>query len=203
VDGRVTLQGRNRETKYVHVLNASTTPYADDPFGQVTAGVIRLACSSMAAGHLVSWKKSNEEGFNILLHANKEEKELPIRIDCSDDGQQEDSGEVYLLSIITGKTGAAAGLEGKDRLYELLITGTVLRLTDFAEGEFSRIEPFHFYKTKAMWTGIAEIAEIADESYEPFLKVMEEQGITTAEAACAEIISSPEHPDKRCVITLI
>jgi hypothetical protein len=40
VDGRVnwvTLQGRNRETKYVHVLNASTTSYADDPFGQVTA----------------------------------------------------------------------------------------------------------------------------------------------------------------------
>lgn len=52
----------------------------------------------MAAGHLVSWKKSHEEGFNILLHANKEEKELPIRIDCLDDGQQEDSGEVYLLS---------------------------------------------------------------------------------------------------------
>ena len=48
------------------------------------------------------------------------------------------------------------------------------------KGEFSRIWSFHFYKNKAMWT---EIAEIADESYEPFLKVMEERGTMTAEVA--------------------
>ncbi len=210
VDGRVTwytLQEGVLETAYAHVLNASTTPYADDPFGQVTAGVIRLACSSMAAGHLMPWKKSNGEGFNIMLHADKEEKEFPIQIDCLDDGGQEDTGLVYLLPIIGGKTGTAIGQKGQkddeeiDWLYEWLIEGIVLRPTDVTKGEFSRIGSFNFYKNKAIWT--MGSVEIADESYEPFLRVMEEQGTTTAEAACVEIVSSPERPDERYVITLI
>ena len=44
-----------------------------------------------------------------------------------------------------------------------------------------------------MWT---EIAEIADESYEPFLKVIEEQGTMIIKVTCAEIILSPKRPDK-------
>lgn len=204
VDGRVTWYSRQKgvlETNYAHVLSASTTPYADDPFGQVTGGAIRLACSSMVAGRLVPWKKSDKEGFNILLHVDKEEKEFPIQIDCLDDGQQEGTGPVYLVPIIGGKTGTASGLEEKDWVYEWLIEGIVLRLTDVSKGEFSRIGSFKFFKNQVIWgTGSTEIA---DESYEPFLKVMEELGEMTAKVACAEIMSSPEHPDERYVITLI
>lgn len=56
VDGRVIwnrTQERILETKYAHVVNAGTTPYGHDPFGQVTSGVIRLACSAMVSGHLI------------------------------------------------------------------------------------------------------------------------------------------------------
>lgn len=205
VDGRVTWYKRQKgvlETNYAHVLNASTTPYADNPFGQVTGGVICLACSSMVAGRLVPWNKFNKQGFNILLHADKEDKEFPIQIDCLEDGQQEDTGPIYLLPIIGGQTGTAtgAGADQKDWLWEWLIEGIVLRLGNVTKGEFSRIGSFNFYKDKVVWTGSAEIE---DSSYEPFLKVMEEQGARTAEAVCAEIISSPEHPDERYVITII
>jgi len=202
VDGKVTWYKPNKgilETKYAHVLNASTTPYAEDLFGQVTGGVIHLACTSMVAGHLVPWKRSNEEGFNIVLHADKEEKEFPIRIDCLDDGQEEVTGPIYLVPIIGGLTGSGIGKKGEggiDWLDEWLIEGIVLRLTEATKGEFSRIGCFIFYKNQVSW-------EIIDGFYEPFLKVMEEQGTTTAEAVCAEIISSPEHPDERYVITLI
>ncbi|KAE9374152.1 HET-domain-containing protein [Stipitochalara longipes BDJ] len=203
VDGKVIWSARQTtilETNHAHVLEASTTPYADDPFGQVTGGIIRLACSSMIAGHLVPWTKSNKEGFNILLHDDKQEKEYPIQIDCLDDGEPKDTGPVYLLPILSGKTGTATGTEEKDWIYEMMIEGIVLRLTDVTKGEFSRIGSFNFYKDKVVWAGIAETV---DESYEPFLKVMEEHGAVTVEAICAEIISNPEHPHERYVITLI
>ena len=205
VDGRVSWHMRQDgilETGYARVLDASTTKYGHDPFGQVTSGVVRLACSTMAAGYLVNPKKSGkleaEEGAVIVLHAGNEEQEFPIQIDCLDDGYQEDNGPIHLLPLLGGKTGNGKWEEGKDSLHELIIEGIVLRATGVTKGEFSRIGSFNFYKNRIR---IFEIED--DKAYEPFLQVLEEHGTATAEAACAEITSNPKHLDERYVITII
>ena len=105
VDGRVTWYETHKgvlDTKYAHVLNASTIPYTDDPFGQVTGGVIHLACSSIVPGNLVPWKKSDKEGFHILIRTDYEGKHFPIQIDCFDDGTKEDGRPVYLVPLLVG-----------------------------------------------------------------------------------------------------
>ena len=205
IDGTVSWYTRQEgilETKYAHVLDASTTKYGHDPFGQVTSGVIRLACSTMAAGYLVHPKKSGkleaEEGAIIVLHAGNEEQEFPIQIDCLDDGYQEDNGPIHLLPLLGGETGNGTCEEGKEVLHELIIEGIVLRATGVTKGEFSRIGSFNFYKNR-----IRRIEIEDDKGYEPFLQVLEEHGTATAEAACAEITSNPKHLDERYVITIV
>ncbi|OAF62613.1 hypothetical protein VC83_00784 [Pseudogymnoascus destructans] len=62
IDGNVTWYARQKgilETAYAQVLDAYTTKYGYDPFGQMTSGVIRVACSTMAAGYLVHPSESN------------------------------------------------------------------------------------------------------------------------------------------------
>lgn len=210
VDGRVswyTLQKGLLETKYAHVLDANTIKYGHDPFGQVTSGVIRLSCSTMAAGHLahpVHSKKSNkfeaEECFIVVLHADNEEREFPIQIDCLDDAHQEHNKPIYLLPLLGGKTGSATGEEGNGWLDELMIEGIVLRATGVTKGEFSRIGCFKFYKNKSSFS---QNGDDQEETYEAFLRVLGEHGTVTAEAACGEMTWNPKHPDERYVITLV
>lgn len=71
----------------------------------------------------------------------------------------------------------------------------MLQATGVTKGELSRIRSFQFYKN--------HLAGIEEETYEQFLKVLEEHGTVTAEAACTEVISNPEHLDKRYVVTLV
>jgi len=40
--------------------------------------MLRVAYSSILAGHLVLRKESGKEGFSILLYGDNEEEELPI-----------------------------------------------------------------------------------------------------------------------------
>ncbi|KUJ17720.1 HET-domain-containing protein [Mollisia scopiformis] len=193
-------QSKVLETQYAHVLDANTTLYGKDPFGQVAGGTIRLACSSMVAGHLVPNKNVDKPGFDIVLRAGEGQDEFPITIDCLEDGEQEDNGAIHLLPILGGWTGCSSGMADGEKLKEFLVQGVVLRPTGPTKGEFSRIGSFNFYKDSMRWR---EPKTKIDDSYEPFLKILEEQGIAAAEAACAEIISNTEHPNERYVITLI
>ena len=194
------------ETKYAHVLDANIAKYGHDPFGQVTNGVIRLACSTMATGNLVRSEESNEpaseEGIT-MIHVGNSKQECPIQIDCLDDGYQEENGTIHLLPILGGKTGSATGAEEKEWLWEFMVEGLVLRATGVIKGQFSRIGSFNFYKNRASYFDNVGNRILEEEPYEPFLQMLEEHGTATAEAACAEIISNPEHHDERYVITVV
>jgi hypothetical protein len=192
------------ETKHAHVLDASTTK-EHDPFGQVTSGVIRLACSTMAVGHLIETKKSDEpkdDGRTIIaLHFGDEEREYSIQIDCLDEGYHKDDEKVYLVPILSGKTGSATGGEDEDSwLYEWMIEGIVLRATSVKKGEYSRIGSFNILKN-----GQSRGFHVEDDSeaYESFLQALAEHGTTISEAACAETISNSEYPDEKYIITVI
>jgi len=210
VDGRVSwypTQERVLETKYAHLLDASMIKYGHDPFGQVTSGVIRLACSTIAVGTLVRSEKSNEpesvEGIITMIHIANSKHEFPIQIDCLDDVYQEGNGTIHLLPILGGQTGNATGAEEKDCLWEFMIEGIVLRASGVTKGQFSRIGSFNFYKNRAFNYDKIGNRILEEEPYEPFLRVLEEHGTVTAEAACAEIISNPENHGERYVITLV
>ena len=105
---------------------------------------------------------------------------------------------MYLSWLV--ENGRGIGSEEEDYIPERMIEGIILRLTSGTKGEFSRIGSFNFYKDMLVWPSGGQIR---DESYEPFLQVMFEQGTMTAEAVCAEIISSSEHSDHRYAINLI
>jgi len=191
------------ETEYAHVLDASTTKYGHDSFGQVTSGVIRLAYSTMVSGYLLYSKELNEPDAKasayIVLHVGNKDREVPIQLDCLDDIHQEENILFYLLPFLSGKTGNAMGDKEEDWLYEFIIEGIVLRPTG-TKGEFSRIGSFIFYKNKSLYKK-DDISK--EELYEPFLQVLEKYGTATAEAACDEITSNPKHPKERYVITLV
>ncbi|KFY31157.1 hypothetical protein V493_01333 [Pseudogymnoascus sp. VKM F-4281 (FW-2241)] len=205
IDGEVTWHTRQKgilDTTYVQVFDANTTKYGHDTFGQVTAGVIRLACSVMAAGYLVHRGESSNDaepkGDAItVLHAGNSELNFSVQIDCEDDSNKQPGKLSYLLPLFSGTTGSSTTSEVGDTIYESKIQGIVLQATGVTKGELSRIGSFQFYKNHLSLSGIEE------ETYEQFLKVLEEHGTVTAEAACTEVISNPEHPDKRYVVTLV
>ncbi|KAF2806818.1 uncharacterized protein BDZ99DRAFT_537712 [Mytilinidion resinicola] len=208
IDGRVSWrsveQSSSLENAYAHALDASTTLYGHDPFGQVSSGVVCLACSIVATGFLVSSKTPNnsegEAGAIVVLRTGNEEQEFPIQKDCLDDFDEENKVPVHLVPILGGTTGMGTYPEVGEVIDELVIQGVVLRGTSVTKGEFSRIGSFNFYKDKM--SGIApEEGDV--EFYEPFLKVLKEHGTAAAEAACAEIISNSEHPQERYVIIIV
>lgn len=175
----------------------------------------------MATGYLVHSNKSSKpeakECAITVSCASNEEQEFPIQIDCLNDAYQEDNRQIHLLPLLGGRTGSssssssAKGITGRrsvemgirpdeqDMIDEFMIEGIVLRATSFTKGEFYRIGSFNIYKD-GMWT---TAKDEDNQAYENFLQILEEHGPSTAEAACAEIISNPQYPDQRYVVTLI
>jgi hypothetical protein len=208
IDGRIAWQQRQPrilDTNHAHVLDANITLYGHDPFGQVTAGVIRLACSTMVAGILELSKhldtSKNEGNATFVLHADDKDKRFSFHLDCPDDHTPGDKGMVYMLPMLSGRTGMATGSgDPKEYVHELVIQGIVLRATGTNKGEFSRIGFFGLYKDKSYFrkTGNNE-----DEAYKSFLEVLEEYGRATAEKVCGEIIENVEHPEEIYVVTLV
>ncbi|KFY18411.1 hypothetical protein V491_04779, partial [Pseudogymnoascus sp. VKM F-3775] len=186
IDGEVywhTLQEGILETTYVQILDANTTKYGYDLFGQVTSGFIRLACSTIAAGHLVHHNESNnpEPKDNAIIELSVGDTKLSfsVQMDCQDESDR------------LPATGLA--------IYRLSIRGIMLQATGVAKGECSRIGSFTF--TKDGHSSFGYGAE--EETYEGFLRVLKEHGKATAKAACSEVISNRKHIDKRYVITLV
>ncbi|KAE8448134.1 hypothetical protein EG329_009738 [Mollisiaceae sp. DMI_Dod_QoI] len=204
VDGGVTWYTRQKgvlDTQYAHVLDASTTQDSYNPFGQITGGLIRLACCTIAAGYLIQSKESNKPG--VVLKSGNQEQEFPIKLDCLDDGDFTNNGLIYLLPIFCGSTGRGRTKDGENTIWESMIEGIVLRATGVTKGEFSRIGSFNIYKDEIKYGKRLENEDVEKEYYEPFLSVLKDHGTKTAEAACAEVISNPDHPDERYVVTLV
>ncbi|KFY10911.1 hypothetical protein V492_04782 [Pseudogymnoascus sp. VKM F-4246] len=208
IDGEVSSRyvWRKLPTTYVQVLDANTTQYGHDPFGQVTSGFIRLACSTMAAGYMAHPNVSNNlepKAYALIVpYSGNRDLKVPIQIDCQDDSNRAPNKLFYLLPIFSGKTGTRRH-EGEDTIHELAIVGIVLQATGVAKGELSRIGFFATYKNRI--TRLPHVGDGVDdeETYERFLTVLKEHGTAIAEKACAEVLNNPNDLDKRYVITLV
>ncbi|KAF7956151.1 hypothetical protein EAE96_005071 [Botrytis aclada] len=207
IDGRVRwteTSDRFLPTRYAHVVDANTTPCGYNPFGQVTDGYIRLACSTMAAGHIIDTETSEGEGRKgtsaISLNVRGQKQKFPVNLDCLDDFNQNYARPVHLVPVIEGEGAIITyGIEG-ELILSMHIMGIVLQNKHSVTGTYTRIGYFSFGKNLGK-SGLNET--FIEELYDPFLQVLEEQGLTTAEAACSEILSDAEPPDHRYLITIL
>ncbi|KAF7939244.1 uncharacterized protein EAE97_007324 [Botrytis byssoidea] len=194
IDGQVTWPTSSPmflDARHAHVVDANTTLYSYDPFGQVIDGFIRLACSTMAAGHIVFTETLDGAGSRgdaaISLDGRGQKKEFRIRLDCINDINQDYAQLTYLVPLIGGP-GATGRISSENKwIPDLVVVGIVLQNTDSVTRKYTRIGT----------------RESLDALYEPFFQVLEEQGLTTAEAACSEILSNAEPPDHRYLITIV
>ncbi|TGO19780.1 hypothetical protein BTUL_0002g00230 [Botrytis tulipae] len=191
------------DIRYAHVVDANTTPYSYDPFGQVIDGFIKLACSTMAAGHIVLTETLDGSGSRgdaaISLNVRGQKKEFRICLDCIDDINQDYARLLYLVPLVGGK-GARYHKNSKNEwIRELVVLGIVLQNTDSVTRKYTRIGSFEFSNDDSDSVGEENIVAM----YEPFFQVLEEEGLATAEAACSEILSDAEPPDQRYLITVV
>lgn len=128
IDGEVywhTLQEGILETTYVQILDANTTKYGYDLFGQVTSGFIRLACSTIAAGHLVHHNESNnpEPKDNAIIELSVGDTKLSfsVQMDCQDEIDRLPGKSCYLLPFFGGKSGSTTKVKGSDWISDLSI----------------------------------------------------------------------------------
>ncbi|KAI9642444.1 hypothetical protein NHQ30_009249 [Ciborinia camelliae] len=180
IDGPVHwYSSEQKKTKYAHVVDAHTTLYGHDPFGQVSDGVIRLACSTIAMGYLVTAK----DNAVITLQIGDTKFEVSIILDCLNEMCLDYNEPIYLVPILSYESC------GKN-----MIGGIVLRNTKTAIGEYSRIGSF--------WNLLFENSS-GSTSCNPLMQILEEVGTATAEAACSEIIPDADPPDHRYLISII
>ncbi|THV50641.1 hypothetical protein BGAL_0142g00220 [Botrytis galanthina] len=204
IDGEVRwLESHVGYTRYAHVVDANTTPYSYDPFGQVIDGFIRLACSTMAAGHIVITETLDGAGSRgdaaISLDVRGQKKEFRIYLDCIDDINQDYARLIYLVPLIGGPGATSSKSSENKWIRDLVVEGLVLQNTDPVTRKYTRIGSFVFSDDDSDSMGSKNIVAL----YEPFFQVLREQGLATAEAACSEILSDAKPTNQRYLITIV
>jgi len=101
------------------------------------------------------------------------------------DSDEYDGEDVYVLPVVD--------VLGKEKYDQRNVSGLLLLPADTEKGEFVRAGFFSF----------SAFDERCREIQERFLKLAEQSGKVTAAAQCAEVLSEPEFPDERYVITII
>lgn len=160
--------------KYAHVLSAWTTlRHFQSPFGQVTAGQVSIACSTMLIGRF--------GGRNtVVIESEDGEFTLPGHRDNSRHIHADADDELHLLPLLD--LGDLYGFRG-----------ILLRKTGLAVGEFTRVGSFKQLARES--TAHPERIRL--------LRDLGRFGRVIARAACAEAIENPDHPSESFLITLV
>ncbi|CAO2654064.1 Nn.00g107970.m01.CDS01 [Neocucurbitaria sp. VM-36] len=197
IDGLVLYRVRQSgilDNVHAHVLDAKMTLLSQIPLGEVKGGLLRIGCSGMLVARVVegSTFKIDFEDENMSSDEN-----YSIIQDCLEDEWMEDGGTVYLLPLLSGRTGCG-WYDDKDQLiHELIVYGIVLRKKAAVAGHFYRVGMFRFWKDQT------RSASKEPDLYEPFLKAFERAGTLVAETACAEVVENSEYPDQRYIIYIV
>jgi hypothetical protein len=171
---------------YSRVVDAHVVPLGKESFGELVGGLLEITCSVMLAGKL---RKIQGEKWNDIDFSFHE-----VDIESSDgketfrvypDSDEYDGEDIYILPVVD--------VLGKEKHNKRTVSGLLLYPADTEKGEFVRAGFFSF----------SAFDERCREIQERFLKVAERSGRATAEEQCAEVLSEPEFPDERYVITII
>lgn len=192
VDGMVTsvtADKKNQYKHYAHVIDAYTTPSGQDPMGRVSGGQITVSCTSMLLGKLRESELMPLSRQLYEVEVSSSEGHDVIRV-CTD--SDEDLGHtVYMLPLLQSVKDFRSEKEHKDDVR--YVWGIVLAPSNKKKGEYRRTGSFRYHDGDA-WNQ----AEL-----DRFDKALDVFGATTAESGCAEVLSEPEHPAERYIVTII
>lgn len=228
VDGPVTLgytQEGMFDDKYAHVIDADIKLSGQDPFGQVQSGVIKIACSLMAAGRLLQLKSLNDSpsglhNLEILIATPQGQAEVfKAHMDCTDEfpGTNE---MVYLLPFYGGFSGSAkrtierteCTVTGDSKILKTMVEdmkiyGILLRPSGMGIGEYQRLGSFNFVGESSVHTtfksddkSLLDSSTTEEGDYFTFRQLLSQIGETTAGAVCAEIRENTRHSKERYVV---
>ncbi|KAF6818396.1 heterokaryon incompatibility protein [Colletotrichum musicola] len=94
--------------QYVQVLDVWTTPSGPDLFGQISDGLLSLACSALVGAQLLESGEregiaEEQEHFSIV-RLDGRNIELPVVLDALKDDRTQDYQHVYLLPVLSGRS---------------------------------------------------------------------------------------------------
>ncbi|KAF1849039.1 HET-domain-containing protein [Cucurbitaria berberidis CBS 394.84] len=200
IDGGVSYKVRQSgilDDIYAHVLDAEMTFLGQNPFGEVSGGRLRIACSGMLAARF-------DEGGTVKIESDERDinadAEYPVSPDCLDDEWRSGGSTVYLLPLLGGKTGSGRYVDEGKSIAEMMICGILLRESGGVAGQFCRIGMFQFWKDEIIYEGPDKKEK---EYLEPFLKAFKQGAASVAESVCAEVVQNPDFPDERYVIYIV
>jgi hypothetical protein len=207
VDGGVSYHSSQEgvlEERYAHLVDAKMDLLGLDPFGQVSSGEIRIACSGMLAGHVSELDRELSgrirDASMMIAFADGEDPFIVHR-DCTDIDFDMATTTVYLLPMVGGRSGSGYALKrDADSIDTLVVYGVLLRETGIKKGQFCRIGAFTVRKNSFR---MSDEEEEFPENRDLFLRVLEESGETIAKSVCTEVIADSERPKERYVITIV
>jgi hypothetical protein len=98
---------------YAHVVDATVTPLAGDAFGELSAGVIHIACTGIVLGEVL-------DRDEIIVQGIDDRFRCPVFLDALDEDFSSPDITIYLLPLIGGKQGTRILQDGKSFEPELV-----------------------------------------------------------------------------------
>ncbi|KAL9621338.1 MAG: hypothetical protein Q9160_004229 [Pyrenula sp. 1 TL-2023] len=186
-----------------HAIDAVMTLTGGDAFGDVSKGVLRIACSGMVFGGPI-WKRTGIDGgtkpyggeadYGIVIDTGSTYHVIDVFPDFVTDSG---FGQwlFYLLPFFIEET-QAIPVQHPARWETLFdIAGIVLVQDGDFKGQFRRFGAFSCRYS-------SDIQHNKD-AYVGFCKLLNDMGKIVAESVCAEVIDNAEHPDERYVIAIV
>ncbi|KAF1959164.1 HET-domain-containing protein [Byssothecium circinans] len=202
---------------YATVLDTKITLKSEDPFGEVSNGLLRVRCSGLLSAwrfqtgqrKSVAGRDDAENTDNNNLNTMGEEKDLEIElsdIDAHDhkksdhESSEEEGSMVYLLPVLGGITTNVGYIEGK-LINPKEVRGILLKRTELDTNKLERIESFRFAEAGGDDRSPVDFKKI--NLYDPFLQIFAKRGKSVAQSVAEEEIEMEETPDLRYVISIV
>lgn len=196
VDGMVassTADKKHQYRHYAHVVDAYTTQSGQDPMGKVSGGQITISCTSMLLGKLQ--ERHNKYEATPLsqqiyeVEVSSSEGHEVIRV-CTDSDEYL-GHTVYMLPLLQSVKDIRVEKDHEGNVR--YVWGLVLAPSNKKKGEYRRTGSFRCHDSDA-WHR---------DELDRFDKALDVFGATIAESGCAEVLSEPEHPAERYIITIL
>lgn len=191
VENRVSSYALDPESQYTHyarVVDAYIIPSGRDPMGKVSRGQLTISCTSMLQGKLYqSWADPRVVLYEVKVSSTEGFENFRV---CTDSDEDADS-TVYMLPLMQTVKDRRAKQDhpGISRQIE----GLLLASTNRKKGEYRRTGFFSFHDFDAR----------NDDMLCRFDKALDVSGAAVAESGCAKVLSEPDHPGERYIITVI
>jgi hypothetical protein len=180
---------------YAHVVDANVTPLAGDIFGELSAGTLHIACTSIILGELTGRDK-------LVVQGVDEKFECPVSLDALDEDLLSSDATVYILPLIGGKQGMRWRDKGEVEWREpKVIQGIVLRRAGSNAGVFRRVGTFKCEESRMEEN--ASDGNLASQRYHEFMRELERSGAEVARLVCAKVVENAERPAEIFAITLV